>query len=315
MPRPPASKPNSRDKGNRIMPSNQRIGIIGLGLMGTALSERLIDAKIPVIGFDIDAVRREKFKQNGGMIATSAHELADQFAIIVIAVYSGEQVEALFDEIMRGSGSAKPIVICTTTCAPDEIIRLSERATTAGIPLVEAPISGTSAEVRDGTAMALLAGDAGVIESIRALLDILCPRSRRVGAIGDASRTKLAINLILQNNRAALAEGIAFAEVLGLDGHAFLTAARESAAYSRVMDTKAEKMLTRDFRPQSHISQTLKDAELILEEAKRRDLVLPVTTTQADLLRAAIALEGPDSDSAAVIEAIRRRPAVSGVSR
>jgi 3-hydroxyisobutyrate dehydrogenase-like beta-hydroxyacid dehydrogenase len=249
------------------------------------------------------------------VVATSVRELARQCGIIVVAVYSGEQVEALFDELAGGAGSAKPVVVCTTTCAPDAIIRLSERATTAGIPLLEAPISGTSAEVRDGTAMALVAGEAGAIESANAILNILCPRRRHVGRIGDTSRTKLAINLILQSNRAALAEGIAFAETLGLDGHALLAVLRESAAYSRVMDTKAEKMLTRDFRPQSHISQTLKDAELILEEARRQDLVLPLTTTQADLLRAAIALEGPDSDSAAVIEAIRRRPAASRVSR
>jgi 3-hydroxyisobutyrate dehydrogenase-like beta-hydroxyacid dehydrogenase len=159
-----------------------------------------------------------------------------------------------------------------------------------------------------------VAGESDAIDSVKALLDILCPCSVRVGAIGDASRTKLAINLILQSNRAALAEGIAFAEHLGLDGDAFLAAARESAAYSRVMDTKGDKTLKRDYRPQSHIAQTLKDAELILNEAGRRGLRLPMTATQADLLRAAIALVGPDSDSAAVIEAIRR-PAAAEVAR
>jgi 3-hydroxyisobutyrate dehydrogenase-like beta-hydroxyacid dehydrogenase len=297
------------------MPSNEGVGIIGLGLMGAALSERLINAKIPVIGFDIDAARCDKLRASGGEVAASVRELAGQCGIIIVVVYSGEQVEALFEELERGTGSAKPIVVCTTTCAPDEIVRVARRAENAGIPLVEAPISGTSAEVRDGAAMALLAGEAEVIESVSALLDILCPRRRHIGKIGDASRTKLAINLILQNNRAALAEGIAFAETLGLDGHAFLAAARESAAYSRVMDTKGEKMLTRDFRPQSHISQTLKDAELILEEARRRSLVLPLSTVQTGLLRTAIALEGPDSDSAAVIQAIRRRPVASRLSR
>jgi 3-hydroxyisobutyrate dehydrogenase-like beta-hydroxyacid dehydrogenase len=302
-------------KGNRIMPSNTSVGIIGLGLMGTALSERLIDANMPVIGFDIDTARRDKLRAGGGEVAASVHELAGQCGIIVAAVYSGEQVEALFEELERGASPARPVIICTTTCAPDEIIRLAQRATTAGLPLLEAPISGTSAEVRDGAAMALVAGEADVIESVSALLNILCPRRRHVGKIGDASRTKLAINLILQNNRAALAEGITFAEALGLDLPAFLLAARESAAYSRVMDTKGEKMLTRDFRPQSHISQTLKDAELILEEARRRGLVLPLTTVQTGLLRTAIALEGPDSDSAAVIQAIRRRPVASRLSR
>jgi 3-hydroxyisobutyrate dehydrogenase-like beta-hydroxyacid dehydrogenase len=281
------------------------VGIIGPGLMGTALSVRLIDAKLPVIGFDIEPAGCEKFKANGGLVATSLRELAGRSGTIIIAVYSGEQAEALFGEIESGAGTERPTVICTTTCSPDEIVRLSRRSENARIPFVEAPISGTSAEVRDGTAMALVAGEAAVIESVSTLLDILCPRRIRAGAVSDASCTKLAINLILQNNRAALAEGIAFAECLGLDGHAFLAAARESAVYSRVMDSKGEKMLTRDFRPQSHILQTLKDAELILEEAKRRGMVLPMTAIQADLLRAAIAREGPDSDSAAVIEAIR----------
>jgi 3-hydroxyisobutyrate dehydrogenase-like beta-hydroxyacid dehydrogenase len=290
------------------------VGIIGLGLMGAALSERLVDAGVPVIGFDIEAAVREKLRTIGGTIATSVRDLAGQSRAIVVAVYSGEQAEALFGDLEHGAGAARPIVICTTTCAPDEIARFAQLAASAGLALVEAPISGTSAELRAGTATALVAGESDAIDSVKALLDILCPRSVHVGAIGDASRTKLAINLILQNNRAALAEGIAFAEALGLDGDAFLAAARESAAYSRVMDTKGDKTLKRDYRPQSHIAQTLKDAELILNEAGRRGLRLPMTATQADLLRAAIALVGPDSDSAAVIEAIRR-PAAAEVAR
>ena len=154
-------------------------------------------------------------------------------------------------------------------------------------------------------ATALVAGDADIIAAAAATLDVLCPRRINVGAIGNASRTKLAINLILQNNRAALAEGLALAEALGLDGATFLATARQSAAYSKVMDSKGPKMLARDFSPQSHLAQTLKDAELILREAGRCGLRLPLTSVQAELLRAAIALRGPDSDSAAVIEAIR----------
>jgi 3-hydroxyisobutyrate dehydrogenase-like beta-hydroxyacid dehydrogenase len=301
--------------GDLIMQPNVPVGIVGLGLMGTALSERLTGAKLPMIGFDIEAARREALTARGGTVATSLRELAARCRTIIVAVYSGEQVEALFDDLFSGAGPTRPTIVCITTCEPDEIIRLSRRAASARSPFVEAPISGTSAEVRDGTATALVAGEAGTIESVRTLFDVLCPRRLRVGEIGNASRAKLAINLILQNNRAALAEGIAFAEALGLDGRAFLAAARESAAYSRVMETKGEKMLARDYRPQSHISQTLKDAELILAEAGRRGLALPVTTVQAGLLRAAIVLEGPDSDSAAVIEAVRLRPAPLEISR
>jgi 3-hydroxyisobutyrate dehydrogenase-like beta-hydroxyacid dehydrogenase len=294
------------------MDSDAPTGIVGLGLMGTALSQRLIDAGLPVLGFDIDPTRCETLRTNGVGIAHSARDVFHRCRVVVIAVYDGGQVKTLFDELTDEMPATKPVVICTTTCAPDEIARIADRAAEAGLPLVEAPISGTSAELRGGTATALVAGSSEAIEAISPLLAILCPRTVRVGKIGDASRTKLAINLVLQNNRAALAEGIAFAERLGLDGHAFLHAARTSAAYSSVMDTKGTRMLARDFRPQSHISQTLKDAELILEQARQHGLHLPMATAQAGLLRAAIALEGPASDSSAVIEAIRR-PVVNKV--
>src|SRR5882724_10395452 len=98
------------------MTTDVPVGIVGLGLMGIALSARLIDAKIRLIGFDIDPVRCEMFKASGGMVATSVHELAARSAAIIVAVYSGEQVEALFADIDDGAGAVRPVVICTTTC-------------------------------------------------------------------------------------------------------------------------------------------------------------------------------------------------------
>ena len=98
------------------------------------------------------------------------------------------------------------------------------------------------------------------------------------------------------------------AQEVALHRQAFLKAARESAAYSRVRDGKGDKILARDFQPPSHTSQTLKDVELILKEAQRHEAQLPMTLTQASRLRRAIVPAGPDSDSAAVIDAIGRRP-------
>jgi 3-hydroxyisobutyrate dehydrogenase-like beta-hydroxyacid dehydrogenase len=154
--------------------------------MGTALSERLIGAKVPVIGFDVEPAKCEKLQAFGGLVATSVHELADRSRAIVVAVYSGEQVETLFGELGSGAGSACPTDVCTTTCAPDEIARLAQRATGLGIPFLEAPISGTSAEVREGTATALVARETGAIETIGTLLSIICARSMCVGKIGPA---------------------------------------------------------------------------------------------------------------------------------
>ena len=280
------------------------VGVVGLGLMGIAFAARLIEAGHQVVGFDVDRGRCDVLTAMAGDSAGSVGAVAERCPIIVVAVYNAAQVETILDQLERGDG--RPLIICTTTCAPDEIIAIAGHAARAGFLFVEAPISGTSAEAREGSATALVAGNAQAIEAARLVLTILCPKRLHVGPIGDASRTKLAINLILQINRTALAEGIAFAESLGLDPAAFLEAARQSAAYSSVMDTKGAKMLKRDFTPQSHIAQSVEDSELILSEARARDLHLPMTSVQMALLRAAIALEGPDSDSAAIIAAIDR---------
>ncbi len=298
--------------GNAARRSSTPIGLVGLGLMGSALADRLIAAGKTVMGFDPDNDRRDALARNGGYAAT-LNELVQQCDALVLAVFDGAQVEAVFDIVEHAAGAGhRPVVICTTTCDPDCIDRIAVRADRAGLALVEAPISGTSRDVRAGEATALICGTAEVLERWTPLLETLCPKLIKVGRIGDASRIKLAINLVLQSNRAALAEGIVFAETIGLDAASFLAAARDSAAYSRVMDAKGEKMLQRDFRPQSRIAQTLKDAEIILKEARKHHLPLPMTSAQATLLRKAIALRGNDCDSAAVIEAIRPGSRTSG---
>jgi putative dehydrogenase len=230
----------------------------------------------------------------------------------LVAVYNAGQIELLFDELGRKPHLAGAVMVCTTTCSPEDIMSIATRATDAGLGFVEAPISGTSAETRDGSALALIAGEVEAIDAVQPVLNVICPQQMRMGGIGNAARTKLALNLILQNNRAALAEGLAFAESMGLDAAAFLATARRSAAYSRVMDSKGEKMLARDFAPQSHIAQTLKDSELILEEARQQEQHLPLTLIQTGLLRSAITLVGPEADSSAVIEAIRPKPKPRG---
>jgi 3-hydroxyisobutyrate dehydrogenase-like beta-hydroxyacid dehydrogenase len=284
---------------------NPRIGLIGLGLVGSALAARLIEAGFSVTGFDIDGAKRAELRRSGGIIAASASDVFVECRTIILALFDASQIEAVLHGLDPSFAIPGTILICVTTCAPERMVDLARRAADHGFSLIEAPISGTSKQARDGSAAALIAGEPHAIEAAQPVLDALCPQQMLIGQIGDASRTKLAINLILQNNRAALAEGIAFAESMGLDASAFLAAARRSAAYSSAMDAKGEKMRLRDFKPQSHIAQTLKDAELILDEARRQGQSLPVTTVQVALLRTTIALLGGEVDSAAIVEAIR----------
>src|SRR5216684_463295 len=103
-------------------------GIIGLGLMGTAMAARLLAADIPVIGFDIDAARCSSFKASGGELAVSPRQLAARCRIIIVAVFDADQVNSLVDELRASADLAHSLLICTTTCTPDEIIEIARRA-------------------------------------------------------------------------------------------------------------------------------------------------------------------------------------------
>ncbi|MGZ8202861.1 MAG: NAD(P)-dependent oxidoreductase [Burkholderiales bacterium] len=284
------------------------VGLIGLGLIGMALAGRLLDEGHRVIGLDVDAEARARFAEIGGYPAASVLEVGGACATVVVSVYDTAQVIDVVEGaggLIEATGERRITAICVTTCEPDAIATLARRAAAAGIDVIEFPLSGSSVQVRAGEAMGLVAGDAGAIARAAAIMDVLCPRRLSIGRPGDAARAKLAINLVLQLNRAALAEGIVFATELGLDPGAFLKVLAASPAHSDVIEAKGEKMVHRDYAPQSRIAQTLKDAELILDEARRHGQRLPLMELNAAILAACVESGGPDRDSSAVIEAIR----------
>ncbi|MBL6457678.1 NAD(P)-dependent oxidoreductase [Belnapia sp. T6] len=278
------------------------VGIAGLGLVGSALAARLLAAGHPVFGWDPKLDRRMALAAAGGEAAPGPAALIACPALF-LAAYDAAQVESLLDALPGGGRLATLVLV--TTCDPGEAQDLARQAMLRDLGFVEFPISGTSRQIREGKATGLLAGEEAAIDRVAPLLAAVCPHHIRVGRAGDAARMKLAVNLVLQINRIALAEGIVLAERLGLDPGLFLRVARDSAAYSAVMDSKGEKMVSSDFTPESRIAQTLKDAELILAAAAAARQVLPLAATGTALLRAAIASGGGERDSAAVIEAIR----------
>ena len=150
-----------------------------------------------------------------------------------------------------GETSCGKVVLCASTCDPDRIAALGACVAQRGLIFLEAPVSGTSEQVRRGEGVGLIGGEREVAARIEPILRALFASYFHVGRIGDGGRAKLAINLILGLNRLALAEGLVFAARLGLDPAAFLSIARASAAYSQVMDTKGAKMVARASPPKA----------------------------------------------------------------
>jgi putative dehydrogenase len=291
--------------------SRPPIGLVGVGLMGMAFAHRLRGAGLPVVGFDIDPARREALAAIGGEKATRIAEVARRCAIMLIVVFSADQAEAVLDEItaaMRAAPDARPrTVVLSITCDPERTIALAQRAAAAGLRFIEAPVSGTSDQVLRGDGVGLIGGDVPDDAQLTAMFDALMPRRFHVGKIGDGAKAKLAVNLILNLNRLALAEGLVLAERMGLDAKTFFDIARGSAAYSQVMDTKGGKMVTRDFAPHGRAAQALKDVRLMLAQAARVGQQLPGCEVAAMLLESCVRHGEGDLDSTVIVEDVRRR--------
>src|SRR5215475_8703848 len=285
----------------RLMPDRKPIGLIGLGLLGQAFAHRLLEAGFEVVGFDVDSARTAKLAELGGRPASSAADLARRCDHIVLAVFSTDQVEAVAESELLpalGDGSGK-IILCASTCDPDRVAALGKRVAARGLRLLETPVSGASGQVSRG--------DAQVVSAVEPVLRALFATYFHMGKIGDGGRAKLAVNLILGLNRLAVAEGLVFAERLGLDPEAFLKVARSSAAYSQVMDIKGSKMIRGEFTAEGRVTQHLKDVHLMLEQAERVKQRLPLLEIHADVLEACVRQGEGDLDNSAVINEIRRR--------
>jgi len=286
--------------------STTPIGLVGLGLMGEVYARRLIAAGFAVVGFDVDAAKNERLARIG-VRAGSLADIARDCDPIVLAVFSTDQVEEVVERALVPAAAGK-IVICTSTCDPDRVAALAARVADR-LRFLEVPVSGTSEQVRQGDGVGLVGGDEKIAADAAAALDALFPKRFHIGKVGDGGRAKLAVNLILGLNRLALAEGLVFAARLGLDPAAFLQVARGSAAASQVMDTKGPKMVGGNFTPEGRVRQTLKDAHLMLDQARKVGQQLPLLSVHADVLEACQRHGEGERDNSIIIEEIRRRGA------
>jgi 3-hydroxyisobutyrate dehydrogenase-like beta-hydroxyacid dehydrogenase len=285
------------------------VGVVGVGLMGTAVSKRLRAAGFDVLGYDVDPQKLATLTALGGRPARSLADVAQACGAVVLSVFNTDQVEEVTAGLLaaRPAGAPPLTLVCTSTCDPDRIAALAARLPAARARFVEAPVSGTSEQTARGEALGLIGGDPAAMSAAAGVLDAICPRRHYLGAAGNGGRAKLAINLILDINRAGLAEGLVFAERVGLDPGAFLKVARESAAYSQIMDVKGDKMVAGDFSPHGRIMQTIKDIQLTLEQAGRRGQQLPLGETYASLVTGCAAHGEGEWDNCAVIQELRRR--------
>ncbi|WP_395748974.1 NAD(P)-dependent oxidoreductase [Prosthecobacter sp.] len=261
-------------------------GIVGMGLMGSAVMKMTGAAR----GWDVDATRCVN--------AVTAGDVFEKCDVVFLCLPNSDIVR----EVLRGADlKAGQIVIDTTTGDPSEMAALGAELKERGVEYLDATVSGSSEQLLQKDVLVMVGGDAEVFERCRGWLEKFAREVVHVGPCGSGAKMKLVTNLVLGLNRAALAEGIVFAQQMELDLAQTLEVMRRSMAYSRIMDTKGEKMIMQDFTPQAKLSQHLKDVRLMLAAS---GIPLPLSETHRALLEKAEALGYGEADNSAVIQAI-----------
>lgn len=289
--------------GNPERPAT--VGLIGLGLIGSAVAERLLAAGHTVVGFDVSEEARIKLSQQGGVRTSTAAEVAEEADIVWLALPNDTISRDVLTEI-EPQLRAGQIIADLGTGDPLTAESLAAQLGDQGVTFLDATISGSSAQVRRGDVLVMVGGDDSGFDVCQRLFESFAWQVRHVGPSGRGAWMKLVTNLVLGLNRAALAEGLAFAEALGLEPAIALSVLRDSMAYSRIMDTKGPKMVMHDFTPEARLSQHLKDVRLIREAAARVGQLLPLSTEHQRLLELAESLGLGQLDNSAILEAMRR---------
>jgi 3-hydroxyisobutyrate dehydrogenase-like beta-hydroxyacid dehydrogenase len=281
------------------------VGLIGLGLLGSALAERLRSAGYTVVGYDVSPERCAEFTAAGGMLAASAGDVAEATTTLLLSLPDSQAVAA----VIEGLGNRLPTggtILDTTTGEPQETARLGETLSQRGVRYLDVTIVGSSVQVRAGNATALVGGTEAAYQQVSGVIATFARQAFHVGPCGAGARMKLVVNLVLGLNRAVLAEGLTLARALELDWPLTLEVLRSGAAYSAVMDIKGQKMIEGDFQPQARLSQHLKDVRLMLACAERTGIDLPLSTLHEQLLEHCEAAGLGGLDNSAILRAFDR---------
>ncbi|MCA9231000.1 MAG: NAD(P)-dependent oxidoreductase [Planctomycetales bacterium] len=278
------------------------IGVIGLGLLGTALCERLLGAGYPVRVFNRTRKKADPLIALGAQWCDNPFESCDR---VVVCLYTTDVVEEVLHQMAEGLRPGQ-VIIDTTTGDPDQTSALGGRLAKLGVDYLESPIAASSEQTRRGEALAIVAGPQAAYKNCLDLFGCLAAKSFHVGPWGSAAKMKLVNNLVLGLNRVALAEGMLFAESIGIPMSKALSVLKEGNAYSVVMDVKGKKMVEGDFSTQAKLSQHSKDVRLMLEEAARAGISLPLSSLHLQLLGQAENLGLGDLDNSAIIQALEQ---------
>jgi 3-hydroxyisobutyrate dehydrogenase-like beta-hydroxyacid dehydrogenase len=263
------------------------VGLIGLGHMGTAMAERLLDAGYELVVYNRTAEKAGGLAERGAAVAETATQLAEQVDVVLTSLANDEAFEAVAANVVEG---ARPgtVLIDTSTVSPAVSARVALLAEAASMPYLRAPVSGNPSVVRAGNLSFIVSGEREVLARVEPVLLAIGATIDHVGEAEQARVVKLAINLMIAGLAQLMSEALVLGEAAGVSRASLLEVMGSSAAGAPFVKYKTEPLLRDDFSATFTTALMEKDVDLVLAAAEEAGVELPLAGELKALLRSAI---------------------------
>lgn len=280
------------------------MGLIGLGNMGTAIAERLLDAGYPLVVHNRSRAKAEALEDRGASVADTPADLVAQAEVVVTSLPNDDAFEAVAEQVVD---AARPgtLLVDVSTVSPEASARIASLAEPAGVGYLRAPVSGNPSVVRAGNLSFIVSGESDVLERARPVLLAIGPTINHVGEAEQARVVKLAINLMIAVLAQVMSEALVLGEASGVSREALLEVMGSSAAGAPFVKYKTEPLLRDDFSATFTTALMEKDIDLVLDAADDAGVGLPLAREMKAHLRAAIEAGYGDDDFIALFLHLR----------
>lgn len=285
----------------------QKIGFIGLGIMGRPMAGHLVAAGHPAWLHSRSGVPQD-LVDAGGQACTSAREVAEKAEVIFLMVPDTPHVEAVLfgtDGVAAGLAPGKTVVDMSSI-SPIATKDFAQRINQLGCDYLDAPVSGGEVGAKNAALSIMVGGEPAVFERVKPLFELMGRNITLVGSNGDGQTAKVANQIIVALNIEAVSEALLFAAKAGADPARVREALMGGFAASRILEVHGERMIKRTFDPGFRIALHQKDLNLALGSARELGVALPNTATAQELFNACTAHGGAGWDHSAMVRALEK---------
>jgi 3-hydroxyisobutyrate dehydrogenase len=285
-----------------------RIGFVGLGIMGKPMARNLLKAGYPLTVWNRSQAAIEELVRDGASPASSPKDVAHQSDVIITIVTDSPDVEkvALGPKGIIEGGRPGLVHIDMSTISPAVTRRIASRLAEKGIDMLDAPVSGGDTGAQAGTLSIMVGGKEETFQRCRPIFEMLGRTIVHCGPNGAGQTVKLCNQIVVALNNLAMCEALIFATKAGVDTRRMLEAVGAGAASSWALLNLAPRVLARDFRPGFKVAHQQKDLRLALETAEQQSIPL-LGTSLVHQLFAAVEAEGLGAEGTqALVKALEK---------